>query len=154
MYNLSPMNEEDVATFFLSDPKLALLGLPDEELHLLRTEQKFKLEGSCQAEGVYEDGELIGVLMWNMFTNMVINMHLYLSSHFHGSGKFKDVHGSIISWAKETPFLKRIVVFSPSTCIHIHKAMEGVGFELEGIMPSAIEWRQEVVDLFIFGRKV
>jgi len=154
MYTLSPLSEEDVASFFLLDPKLALLGLPDVDLHILRTERKFSLEGSCRAEGVYEDGEMVGILMWNMFTNMVINMHLYLNSVHHGTGKFKDVHTSLISWAKETPSLTRIVVFSPSTCPHIHTAMLGVGFELEGRMKEAIEWRQEIVDLLIFGRKL
>ena len=154
MYTLSPVEGDTISSFFLHDPKLALLALPDEDLHTLKMEGKFYLDLNVQAEGVYEDGELIGVLMWNLFTNMVINMHLYLNSVHHGTGKFKDVHTSLISWAKETPSLTRIVVFSPSTCPHIHTAMLGVGFELEGRMKEAIEWRQEIVDLLIFGRKL
>jgi len=154
MYTLSPLSEEDVASFFLLDPKLALLALPDEDLHTLKVEGKFYLDSDAYAEGVYEDGEMVGVLRWNMFTDIVINMHLYLNSRHHGNGTFKDVHVSILDWAKESGRVKRIVVFSPSPCEHIHRAMLGVGFEQEGRIKESMMWRQQVVDMLIYGRNL
>jgi len=154
MYTLSPVEGDTISSFFLHDPKLALLALPDEDLHTLKVDGKFYLDLNVQAEGVYEDGEMVGILMWNMFTDMVINMHLYLNSKHHGTGKFKDVHVSILDWAKESGRVRRIVVFSPASCVHIHHAMLGVGFEQEGRIKEAMEWRQQVVDILIYGRNL
>ena len=154
MYTLSPLSAEDVASFFLHDPKLALLALPDEDLHTLKVEGKFYLDSDAYAEGVYEDGEMVGVLRWNMFTDIVINIHFYLNSKHHGTGKSKDVHASILKWVGESGRVRRIVVFSPSPCEHVHRALLGAGFEQEGRIKESMRWRQQVVDMLIYGRNL
>jgi RimJ/RimL family protein N-acetyltransferase len=105
-------------------------------------------------DGVYEDGKLIALNKFEYFTRQAINVHFYLSSGYQGTGKLGEIFNFMKKHYEENTDLLKVLFMVPSTCIHVHKAAEKHGLKKEGHLTQCYEWRQEVVDIIIYGQEL
>lgn len=152
MFTIKELDKKEVVDFFINDPQLYLLGLPDEFIVALIGDGKFLNPYNSFLQGVYEKDELVMFLMWEPFTSTSISIHTYIPSKYHGTGKYKQIMNWLIKtyWQPDKKLYK-IMAMPPSSCTHVIKAIKKIGFKLEGQLKNAVEWRSEVVDLMMFS---
>lgn len=142
----------DLTEFFLSDFPLCYLGLSDLSLHQLKTTGKYELAPGSFALGIYnEENILVSSVIWNLFTESCINMHIYLRTKYQHTDMLDKIHEILYTWLKAHERIEKLIIMTPKPCIHVQKASEKHGFKLEGQLSNAIKWRQKTVDLLIYG---
>lgn len=152
MLSIKELNNKQAAAFFLNDPKLAYLGCADDVLIDLYYSQDFNPHEMSHLKGVYNDDQLVMVFKYEPFSHLAYNCHFYLNSALHGTGMFKAIVSFLKNWMKENhPDIKKILVMSPSSCIHVPAVVGKYGFIKEGHLTNAMIWRQQVVDLLIYS---
>lgn len=151
MFVIREPRTEEIDHFFLSDPALCFLGLSDNELYLLHKEQKYTNIAGNEIWGLYEDDKLILLITCSLFTRDAVTISLYLASSYHKTGKFRAAAEFLKAHYIDNTNYNKVLMMSPSTCPHVHRAAEAVGFKLEGTLTKTITWRQELVDLLIYG---
>lgn len=149
-YNISA---EQINHFFMTDPQVSYLGLPDEDLVSLATTGKYILAEGSVIYGVEEEeeGKLIGLIKIELFTSVTANVHFYLHSSLHKSGKLREVREFFYKYFQEETNIEKVIVVAPATCKHVHGPAERFGFKLEGVLTKSLVWRQELVDMYIYG---
>src|SRR5574343_168996 len=129
------LTQEILDEFFLSDPALCYQGLADHELAYL-----------------YDD--LLLVLCYSAFSDICINIHPYLKTIYQHTEMFGDIQDILRKYFIENTQVKKIISMSPSPCKHIIKTCERYGFKYEGMIKQSTTWRQEIVDVIIYGLDV
>lgn len=145
------ISREEAARFLLADSVLCNRALPDHELDEIAVSGEYKPFDTSRFIGMYNDGIMISVTKWEYFTDVTVNIHVYISSLLHGKGVTKEIQGIFKQWfATRTNFAKAVIL-APGTCPIVHKSVEIAGFKLEGLLTKAMQWRGELVDLHIYG---
>lgn len=144
------ISNSEITQFFLNDPKLALLGLSDEELAVLHKTGQYLNTTNSILFGVFEDDRLITIVKYELFTTHAINFHMYVKSEYHHTDKILPISDFIRKTIKKTGMLKAILTV-PSPCEHIHKFVKKFGFKEEGRITNCYQWREQVVDLVLYG---
>ncbi len=153
MFEIKPVTPEIVTQFFLSDPKLICLGLPDDEISILYHTGQYPCEDT-NIQGLYEDGELIALNKFEYFTRETINMHFYLSSELHGTRKLDDIFTFMKKWYEDETNILKVLFMVPSSCKHIHAVAKRYGFKQEGHITKCFTWRQELGDITIYSQEL
>lgn len=143
-------NADIVKEFFLDDPKLAYLSLPDGALVDLAN-NKYAVNSNERLIGLYLDNKLIAVGRYESFTDCAVTYHLYINSALHGTSVLDEINKIAHEYLKELNY-KTAIVFTPSSCVHVHKAAEKRGYVLVGNIPSSQIWRQQLVDTLIYSK--
>lgn len=146
------INDKELTEFFLSEPQLVLLGMPDEEMIYLHEHKEFKCgAGSYFVEILGDNGESLGVIRWEFFTPISIVVHMFLRHKYHHSTVLKDIYQFIYRHLLENTKVRKMIAFITSSCIHVVKAAEKLGFTKNGSIPNCLVWRNEVVGLDIYS---
>lgn len=155
MYTMKHLTNEEAAKFFLSDFKLASIGLTDESLLKLHYRQEYDPGEESFLFGIHKDDELIAVFTYLFFTKITLNCHCYVKSQYQGKDSFPKLVDFMASWIRDNiPLAKRVIAMSPASCKHVARALKRGGFTEEGRLKNSIEWRYRVTDLLIFGMEL
>ena len=151
MLCVKDISREDAEQFFLKDLELCKRALTDAELDNIMALSEYTPFDSSRFIGIIHDNILIGVIKYEEFTNITVNLHLYLLSFLHGKDVFKDIHQPVTEWFIKNTGYKKAVVLAPGCCSHVHGAAEIAGFKLEGKLEKAIEWRDKDEDIYVYA---
>lgn len=146
------VTQESLTEFFLSEPNLVLLGMPDEEMIYLHENKQYTCtSGSSFVEITDDDGTSLGVVRWEFFTQISIVIHMYLRHKYHHGKELKRIYDFIYNHLRDNTKVRKVVAFAASTCKHVIGAVEKYGFTKSGSIPKCLIWRQEVVGLEIYS---
>lgn len=152
MLLIKDVTHKEAAQFFLNDPKLAYLGCADDVLVELYHSQDYNPHELSRLKGIYYDNRLIMLFKYEPFSQVAYNCHFYLNSSMHGTGMFTEVVKFLKQYMRQQhPEVTKILVMSPSSCIHVPAVVTKYGFIKEGHLTNAIVWRQEICDLLIYS---
>lgn len=151
MLILKEVDTETAFKFFISDPKLSYIGLPDNDLAVLYHEGVYRITSDSCLCGIFEEDELVCILRWELFTDWAINLHYYLSSKFHHKKKLAEIFDFMKDFFLTKTEFNKAIIMAPSSCEHVIGPLEHFGFTLEGRITKCIKWRQELVDILIYG---
>lgn len=151
MYSITNITPEKATEFFFSDPALVYLGLGDEEMYKLAKTRQYAFQDGCEYLGVYENDTLQCIIKYNWFTTHCINFHMYMRTNLHHSESLKNMARTIKAYFIENVPVTKVMLVVPSTCTHVHKFVAKFGFKQEGLLTNSYQWRQEMVDLHIYG---
>lgn len=155
MLEVRDITNDVAAKFFLNDPKLAYLGCADDVLVKLYYTQDYEPQEMSQLKGIFDSGQLIMLMKYEFFTTVALNIHCYLSSSLQGRGYFGELVTFIIAWIKqEMPQVTKLLVMTPDPCSHIQAMANRYGFIKEGHLKNVVVWRQQTVDLIIYGMEI
>lgn len=151
MLKLEEVTEQEATEYFLKDPELCYMALPDHDLVSLYNEKKWYKSPSSHLLGVKVDGELIFLMKYEFFTPVAINVHFYLKTKLRDTGIFKDIEKLIALWIYNQTTVRKVLAMTPITCPRIAHVCEKFGLKKEGHLTKTIKWRNEIVDLLIYG---
>jgi len=149
---ITVIDSDVVKEFFLADPKLAYLSLPDAALVDL-AKNKYEVYSNERLIGFYSDNKLIAVGRYESFTDCAVTYHLYINSALHGTPVLNEINEIAHDFLRKLNY-KVAVVFTPSSCVHVHKAAEKRGYALNGRIPNGQIWRQQLVDTLIYSKEL
>lgn len=150
---ISEVNNKDLNKFFFNDPKLAYLGISDDELSYMYEHKEYFMAPSSIHKGVYKGNhELIAVLKYEKFTNETVNCHVYVASKYHKNvdNIVQEVYDCIKDYLTKEGYYKALIIV-PEHCVHIQKAAPKYGFQFEAKITKCYKWRQELCDLLIYS---
>jgi hypothetical protein len=152
MYRLSTdIPEEDIKQYFLDDPALCYQSLHDYKLVDLYERQEYKRYDEVSFIGAYLGEELVFLMNYTYFSDIAINMHVYLKTKYQHSPMYGEIQELLREYFLTNTKVIKVIAMSPAPCTHVQKTCERYGFKLEGTLKNALTWRQEVVDLYIYG---
>lgn len=152
MYSLVPnISQKEVSNLIFNDPHLVLLGASDEDIALMYKHKEYRLADGSHYVGVKEDDELIAVIKYEYFTTHAINYHMYLASKYHHTDKPRIVVDLLKKYVVEELGIRKVLIFVPSSCDHIHKFAPKHGLKEEGRITKCYQWREQIVDIVIYG---
>jgi len=150
MLELKDIDAETLTDFFIKDPALCYLGLPDQDLVDLHKDKKFsKLSTTSVFKGFYSGETLVSVLKYEWFTYDTVNVHFYIPTHLQRQGFSQEIGELICKYFVEHTIAIKIIIMIPSTCAHTLKATTKFGMKEEGRLTKALRWRNEIVDIII-----
>ena len=150
-YKFKDITQEQVTEFFLNDPNVCYLGLPDADLYELYEDKIYRLKDNTIYKAIYLRDELIAILKYEAFTQHTVNLHFYLSSKLHKKGYARSVEQAIYDYFIENTKAIKAILMTPTTCTQVHGPAIGFGMVLEGRIEKSIVWRNEVMDILIYG---
>lgn len=152
MYKAVSITSEIATVFFFSDPILILLGLSDEEMAIMHKLKKYELSEGSNYIGIQDSHDkLVAIVKYEWFTTHTINFHMYIQSKYHHTKEIKSITNFIKQYFKDTLKINKAIIMVPSSCDHIHSFAPKYGFKKEGHITNAYQWRQELVDIIIYG---
>lgn len=154
MILLKPINTKQFIAFLLADPALCYLGLPDEGMDQLYHKKTWKLEKGTKLLGVFLEDKLLCCIRYLPYTQISVLLHMYMKTQLHKSGFARIIQEELRDFFKKTTDIKKVFIMTPAPCVHIQTAVEGLGFKLEGHLIDCFIWRQQVVDLLIYGQSI
>src|SRR5574338_408157 len=118
--NIKDITEEEITEFFLKDPALCYLGLPDNDLNNLFYEKKYIKHNISVYKGIYENENLISVLCYEYFTEFALNVHFYIYTKLQKQSKATKIKRELVKYFKSKyPEVIKIIVMSPEPCKHV-----------------------------------
>lgn len=155
MLSIREISKEEIVTFFTNDPKLAFKSLADEILDYMYHGKDIEFHRNSNVLGLFINDELIVIFKYQHFSNVAVNVHLYIATKARSKEFFNGVFQFLKAWVKEKhPHVCKAVVITPSTCKHVLKLLPKYGFKLEGTIEKAMKWRLEIVDIHILGMEL
>ncbi len=151
MMELKALSGEQIQNFFLSDPNVSYLGLADENLESMYREGKYLQSDTSYILGIYNDGELIALFKWELFTLQTINIHLFISTKYQKQGNMTNIFNHMHKHLLEKTEFEKVITMVPSPCEHVWKPLEHLGFTREANLTKCLKWRQAIVDMFIYS---
>jgi hypothetical protein len=139
--------------FFLSDPKLALQGLPDIDLHNLHTENKLVDRPESKWCGVYLKQNMIAVLRMEPLGHSV-SIHAYIATKYQQMQLLKYIFIDTVNYLKEHTSYTTMVIAIPEPCTHVVRTMKPLGFKYMGTIKNQLIWRNATVNLLHYSRKI
>lgn len=152
MYTIKDIEDAKVLSdFFVNDPNLCYLGLPDDDLVNIYNTGEWKPRNTSYFLGVYKEDKLVCIFKYEYYTSIAMTFHGYLKSEYHHTGEFKKIKNALVNWLLDNTTIRKALVFAPDNCPHVHTAMQGIGMEKEGHIKNALIWRQKKVGLTVYG---
>ena len=143
--------QASIDRFFKEDPQLAYLGLSDEELSGMFQDETYKMNNYSTYLSVQKDDKMVGLLKYEWFTTHCINFHMYIATNMRDKRSLLPISQAIKNYCVNEIDAMKAILMVPSTCEHIHNFVERWGFKKEGVITDCYQWRQETVDLIIYG---
>ncbi len=149
------LTSDEATIFFFSDPSLAFMGLSDEELALMYTTKLYLLDDTSHYLAVRDDKNiLVCIVKYDWFTTHCVNLHMYISTKFHGTEEVRKITEIIEQYGKDHPKMLKAVLMVPSSCDQVHDFAPKWGWVQEGRITNCYKWREQVVDIVIYGLKL
>lgn len=148
---------DSITRFFLADPSLVYLGLPDDDLVSLCYEKRYIPKENSIYKGMYnvDTDELVGIMKLELFTDVSVNIHLYLLTGLHHQGYSKAIGQACYDYVRDyCPNIHKIILMAPESCEHVHKAAERFGMNLEGKLTKVLMWRKKLQDVLLYAINV
>lgn len=146
----SDVNQEEATAFFMSDTKLALMSLDDADLATLVNDEVFPLDTRAFSV-INDDDELCAIIKYEYFTRQSINIHLYVKRRFHHTAEPPEIVKAVKQYIKDELKINKLLLVLPAPCTHVIGFAKKVGFEKEAHIKNSYVWRQQLVDLIIYG---
>ena len=140
--------------FFLNDPKLAIQGLPDIDLHSLHTEKKLVHRPGSTWYGVYLKADIIAALRMDRIDEYTVNIHAYLATQYQQMHLLKYIFIDTVNYLKEHTQYTVMVIATPEPCTHVVRTMKPLGFKYTGTIKKKLIWRNAVVNLLHYSREI
>lgn len=145
------IDKDIINKFFLSDPALCYLGLSDSVLNMIYYNGEYTPEKHSTWLGIYEKDELVCLVKYEWYTTVTINLHFYVKTSLQKQGYTKKIQKLLYKYfIAETKAIK-VILQVPCPCTHVVKPAKEFGMEHEGTIKSAVMWRNELVDILLFG---
>ncbi len=152
-YNIiQEVTQQEASDFFFSDPKLALLGLSDEEMACMLRDGFYKLhDGSTYFKVIDSSGAILSIVKYEWFTTHCINFHMYIKSELHHTIAVKEITDLIAQYGRDHPKMMKAIIMVPSSCGQVHTFAPKYGWKQEGRIKKCYKWREQIVDIVIYG---
>lgn len=152
MFTIEDLTDGQITEFFINDPLLCYIGLPDNELAALYYTKKFVPDVQSIFKGIFNGkNELICIVRYEQYTTIAVAVHFYLSSKEQKKGIALEIQKFLYDYFIETTDMLKVITMVPSSCEHVIKCAETFGMKLEGRLTKSIVWREEIVDLLCYG---
>lgn len=145
------IDNNQLTDLFLNDPKLMYASLGDEELAMLHITDRYYTNDYTTYKGLYEGDELIGAIKWEHFTTKTITLHMYIKTKYQRTNKVLEAVNTIKEYFRTTSEYLKVLMMVPSSCKHVIKFLKRINIKQEGCITKCYTWRQNIVDLHIFG---
>lgn len=143
---------QEMTDFFINDPALCYLGLPDLELHKLYETKQYHPRENSKYIGIYHKEKLISLVCIELFTELALTVHFYVPTILQKKGLALRIQKLLYTYFIETyPFIERIITPVPSACDHVQRCAERFGMKVEGTITKCMKWRNERVDLLMYA---
>lgn len=134
----------------LTNRRLANAYMYDDELELLK-KNNWKLDKSREYLLWKDNGTYKGLVQLHTLTDTTLVAHIALLPDYRGTKDSYKLGMEVNDWlAKNTNFLK-VVTYVPSPCKHVVRFLGNSGFEIEGVLTSALIWRESLENLIIMS---
>lgn len=150
-YEIKEINLSEVNEFLLNDAKLCYQGLSDVAMDYLYHTGSILLESTSKVYGTFKNNILIAYVQVDWWSDICANVHFYLSTHLQHTGEIRKIVKNMRQYVKENTKYTKVITQVPGPCEHVKVAVKAYGMKLEGIITKSIVWRQEPVDLEIYG---
>ncbi len=151
------MDIRDVTTnqmteFFINDPALCYLGLPDHTLHILYHKKRYEPNANSLYKAIYKGDTMIALVCYEQFSSLSINIHFYVASELQRNGLALKIQNFLYKYIiNKYPNLQKSITTIPSCCDHVIRSAERFGLKLEGRLTNCVVWRDKVVDLLFYA---
>ena len=146
------LTQEEASNFFLSDPKLVLLGLSDEEICELHKTNQYELQPDIHYITVRENDKILALVKYEYFSSVTISYHMYVaSSEQDKSEMYAEMIPMLKNYIANELDIHKLIIIVPSTCLHTQAFALKAGYKEEGRLKNSFVWRQQIVDLIIYG---
>lgn len=145
---------ETTTDFFLKDPQLCLLGLPDDYLGYLGTFKKFPETPGEDIYGIYEDNSLVAIVMFQEHSKTQIAMHYYLSSNHLRKDIVVRCYSAVEEMLRNNYDHKEVLVQVPASCPHVMEVISNIGFTFNEIIQDGVVWRGKKENLHCYTTKI
>lgn len=128
-------------------------SMPDEDLAVFN---EGKWEPSMQGTyfAVYREDVPIGIIRLHEMTNLTADIHYHICPTQWGQGISSKVHFIFEEYLRKNKAYCKLLIQTPQCCRHVLQAAVREGFELEGILTSAISWRGKVENLVLLTKNI
>lgn len=147
---LVPVTQEQLTEFFLSDPELCMQGLCDADLVALHQTKEYSRNTNSVYIGVKDNCDIIAILKYERFTELALNIHIYVHTWLQHKGTMVEIRNTILAYCENQP-VEKLIIMAPEPCEHVIRAALRYGFVKEGQLSKVTKWRGLVVDLVLFG---
>lgn len=153
MYKIKEVLDSSITQFFIEDPALCYLGLPDDDLVNLYSKKEYIKHATSNYKGIYSNKQLVGILCYEYFTAYTLNVHFYVSTKLQKKSQATKVKLALKNYfIKKYPGVLKIVLTVPSSCGHVIAIAEHYGFKKEGHLTNCIRWRDNLADIFFYAK--
>ncbi len=150
--NIRDVSSQQITDFFLKDPNICYLGLPDEDLVDLYENKEYIPKENSIYKGVYDvDDTLLCIVKYELFTLVSISLHFYISSTIHRTQQSIRIRDLLYKHFCEETTMDKVILMVPHTCVHVQKAATAFGMTLEGRLTNSVKWRNEMADILLYG---
>ena len=139
---IKEINNKETSDFFLADPDLCVMGLPDGHLYYLSKFGKYPSFPEETVYGLYEEDNLIAVVMFEEYNKDTLAMHFYLSTNHLRKDVVVRFYSIVEDMLIKNYSHTKVSVFIPESCVHVQKAVQAIGFKLKETLKSRDYTRQ------------
>jgi L-amino acid N-acyltransferase YncA len=147
---LIPVTKEQITAFFMADPELCMQGLCDADLVHMHKHKEYELHKNSVYIGVKENCDIIAILKYERFTELALNIHIYTHTWLQHKGTMVGIRKTILDYCETQP-VNKLIIMAPEPCTQVIKAALRYGFKNEGQLTKVTMWRNQIVDLILFG---
>jgi hypothetical protein len=151
-YVVSPnLSQQESTQFFMGDLKLSLMGLSDEDIHALYHDEQYPMDDGSKFLAIRKNGELVAIVKYEYFTKQAINLHFYCLRRMHHTSEPKIIVEELKKYIKNVLKINKVLLVLPEACAHVIGFAKKIGFEQEAVIKNSYVWRQQIVNLIIYG---
>ena len=145
---------EETTKFFLEDPKLCVMGLPDNYLYYLDKHKTFPATPGEVVYGLYKDNQIVATIMFQEHDKNTVVMHFYLSTNNLRKNIVRRFYPVIEEMLTKEYTQKEVMVAIPQSCLHVMEVVQAIGFQFKKTIVDGITWRGAIEDLHYYKTKI
>ena len=126
-------------------------SMPDEDIAVYE-KGEWVPATDCQHLVCDLEGESIAIIRLYAVSNLTVDMHVHLIPEYWGKGVSNHLQPAIEKFLEENTNYCKIVIQTPQCCRQVLQAATREGFELEGILTSAILWRNKIENIVLMSK--
>jgi L-amino acid N-acyltransferase YncA len=123
-----------------------------DKAHHFKTNKhkEYELHKNSVYIGVKENCDIIAILKYERFTELALNIHIYTHTWLQHKGTMVGIRKTILDYCETQP-VNKLIIMAPEPCTQVIKAALRYGFKNEGQLTKVTMWRNQIVDLILFG---
>ena len=128
-------------------------SMPDEDIALLKA-GKWETATDCQHLIVRMEKDPVAIIRLYAISNITVDVHVHMLPGYWGTGVSDDMQAKMERFLIENTQYCKLVVQTPQCCRHVLKAATRSEFQLEGILTSAILWRDKIENIVLMSKSL